>query len=97
MDRKFYENMFDFGYKLTKENFGDFDYEGVDDVEYIFHMYYNDKRIQVRFFKGYGVDVVIGDADTTFTPFNDPGKTTCISFTPFNDVDELISFLKKIS
>ena len=60
---EFYEKMFNFGLKLTKENFK-FHFEGVDDIEFVFTLFTKDDfPIQVRFIKGYGVRVLIGYSD----------------------------------
>ncbi len=96
MNEKFYENMFAFGLKLAKENFK-FHFEGVDDIEFLFTLYSNDNLpIQVRFIERYGVDVLTGYDDLLFFPHDEPEKFIRASFSPFDDVDGLISYLKEL-
>ena len=96
MNVKFYEDMFNFGLKLAKENFK-FHFEGVDDIEFVFTLYLEDNfPIQVRFTKGYGVDVAAGYSDLLFYPYKNCKEFICASFSPFHDVDGLISYLKEL-
>lgn len=91
---EFYEKMFNFGLKLTKENFK-FHFEGVDDIEFVFTLFTKDDfPMQVRFIKGYGVRVLIGYSDLILYPNCE--EFNYANFSPFNDVDGLISYLKEL-
>lgn len=96
IDENLYEKMFAFGLKLAKEKYA-FHFEGVDDIEFVFTLYSNDNSpIQVRFIHGYGVNVLIGYDDLLFLPYGEPEKFIRASFSPFDDVDGLISYLKEL-
>lgn len=94
MNDNFYEKMFAFGLKLAKENYS-FHFEGVDDIEFVFTLYSNDNLpIQVRFIHGYGVNILTGYEDLIFYPNCE--EFIRASFSPFDDVDGLISYLKEL-